>query len=80
MGIKTKNSEGLNEKKSNQSDMDTKSKRAEKDAKEKRFEGKDQDAVETKAGEQGQTSGESFDKYPRQRKGQEQESEQRGSA
>ncbi|MBD64675.1 MAG: hypothetical protein CME62_05685 [Halobacteriovoraceae bacterium] len=64
MGIKQQNSDGLNEKKSHQGKMNSSGKHLEQDFDEKKFDGKDQEDVEQNAGEQGETSGESFDKYP----------------
>ncbi len=62
MATKTKNSKGLNERKSNQGSMNIHSPSSPRKIKEEYFEVKDQETIEQKAGEQGQTSGESFDK------------------
>ena len=62
MSIKYKNSKGLNEKKSSQSSMNTGGLSVHDEFKEEYFEGDDQEQVENSSGEQGQTSGDSFDK------------------
>lgn len=64
MSIKYKNSKGLNEKKSNQGSMSFHHEFADEQLKEEHFGKKDQERVEQNAGDRGETSGESFDKYP----------------
>lgn len=64
MSIKYKNKKGLNELKSNQGSMNINVEDIPEEFEEKRFEVNDQEKVESHAGEQGMTSGESFDKHP----------------
>ncbi|MBC99497.1 MAG: hypothetical protein CME63_17265 [Halobacteriovoraceae bacterium] len=64
MSIKYKNKDGLNEKKSNQSSMNSHFREEDLDIDERKFNNRDQERVEQHAGEGGETSGESFDKYP----------------
>lgn len=68
MPIRWKNSKGLNEKKSNQSSRNIQEESIPKEFKEELFEVHDQDKVESGAGDGGRTSGESFDKYPPEKK------------
>ena len=62
MSIKYKNDKGLNEKKSTQAAMNIKESDIDEQLKRSRFGDTDQDQTEERAGEQGATSGESFDK------------------
>ena len=66
MSIKYKNSKGLNERKSNQGSLNIHLDDMQVEDDEKRFTGKDQDYIESHSGEQWETSGDSFDKYPKQ--------------
>ncbi len=63
MTIKYNNEKGLNERKSNQSSQHLEEGSKENFSK-KRFGDKDQEKIESIAGEQGVSSGDSFDKYP----------------
>lgn len=63
MTIKYKNKNGLNEKKSNQSAMNTGGFAVRDEFDETKFELDDQEKIENIAGEHGVTSGDSFDKF-----------------
>ncbi len=64
MSIKYKNNKGLNEKKSNQGSMNFNHEFTDEQLREEYFGSNDQEKVEEHAGDRGETSGESFDKYP----------------
>ena len=67
MSIKYKNDKGLNEKKASQAAMNTGGKVLREEFRDEYFEIDDQDSIEEKSGEQGQTSGKSFDKHRQKR-------------